>query len=102
MIQVQDTTAAIREQKTHRKDLRLKPSVMAQIERAALNVGMDSSTFITSVSYRAAQEIDKAQHKTILSNDTFNAFAAAIDNEVEGSEALTSLFEKRKELLIDG
>ncbi|MEG3663222.1 hypothetical protein V5299_15250 [Celeribacter halophilus] len=43
MIQVQDTTSALREPKSHRKDLRLKPSVLDAIERASLAVGMDAA-----------------------------------------------------------
>ena len=102
MIQVQDYTSAVREPKSHRKDLRLKPSVMEAIERASLAVGMDASTFITSVSYRAAQEIEMAQHKTILPLDAFDAFAEAVDRPGQPNSALAALFTKRDGIISDG
>ena len=99
MIQVQDTTSALREPKSQRKDLRLKPSVLDAIERASLVVGMDASTFITSVAYQAAQDIEAAQHKTVLSSGAFDAFAEAIDQPARANAALSDLFAKRSELI---
>jgi uncharacterized protein (DUF1778 family) len=101
MIQVQDTTSALREPKSHRKDLRLKPSVLDAIERASLAVGMDASTFITSVAYRAAQDIEAAQHRSVLPTKAFDAFADAIDHPAQPNAALTDLFANRRELIAD-
>ena len=101
MIQVQDTTSALREPKSHRKDLRLKPSVLDAIERASLAVGMDARTIITSVAYRAAQDIEAAQHRSVLPTKAFDAFADAIDQPAQPSAALTDLFTKRRELIAD-
>ena len=101
MIQVQDTTSALREPKSHRKDLRLKPSVLDAIERASLAVGMDASTFITSVAYRAAQDIEAAQRRSVLPTKAFDAFAEAIDQPAQPNPALADLFAKRRELIAD-
>lgn len=101
MIPASDPTSAFNEPKSQRKDLRFKPSVIDAIERASSAVGMDSSTFITSAAYRAAQEIEAAQHKTVVSPKAFDAFAAAVDHPAQANPALTALFEKRRELLGD-
>lgn len=101
MMQAQDTTSAVNEPKSQRKDLRFKPSVIDTIERASQSVGMDSSTFITSAAYRAAQEIEAAQHKTVVPTDVFDAFAMAVDSPAKANPALAALFEKRKALLED-
>lgn len=101
MISVSDPTSALNEPKSQRKDLRLKPSVMDAIERASTAVGMDSSTFITSAAYRAAQEVEAAQHKTVVPSAAFDAFAAAVDQPAHANPALSALFEKRSALLSD-
>ncbi|MFK8034161.1 MAG: DUF1778 domain-containing protein [Hyphomicrobiales bacterium] len=101
MLNEQDTTSTINEPKSQRKDLRFKPSVIDVIERASQAVGMDSSTFITSAAYRAAQEIEAAQHKTVIPADAFDAFAHAVDRPAKDNPALSALFEKRKALLED-
>lgn len=102
MIQLNKVDEGFQESKSLRKDLRFKPSVMAAIERAASVVGMDSSSFITSVSYRAAQDIEKAQYRTVLSDAGFDAFAAAVDGSAQNNQALADLFAKRGALLSDG
>ena len=99
MSQIQDTTSALCEPKSHRKDLRLKPSVLDAIERASLAVGMDADTFITSAAYRAAQDVEAAQHKSVLPSEAFDAFADAIDQPTRPNAALSDLFSKRRELI---
>lgn len=101
MIPASDPTSALNEPKSQRKDLRFKPSVIDAIERASSAVGMDSSTFITTAAYRAAQEVEAAQHKTVVSSEAFDAFAAAVDRPAQANPALSALFEKRSELLGD-
>lgn len=91
MTQIDDATDAGPEAKSLRKDLRLKPSVMAAIERAALAVGMDTSSFITSAAYREALAIEAAQHRTTLPQEAFEAFAAAVARPGERREPLAAL-----------
>ncbi len=99
MIQGTDSTAGIHEPKSFRKDLRLKPSVIEAIETAARSVGMDTSTFITSVAYREAQAIESAYHQSVLSDQAFDRFAAAVDKPAVANDALAQLFKRRAELL---
>ena len=101
MIPVADSTAGIHEPKSFRKDLRLKPSVMKAIEAAARSVGMDTSTFITSVAYREAQAIETAYHQSVLTDQAFDRFAKAVDKPGVANDALGQLFERRSELLRD-
>lgn len=101
MIPGADSTAGIQEPKSFRKDLRLKPSVMETIEAAARAVGMDTSTFITSVAYREAQAIETAHHQSVLTDQAFDRFAEVIDKQGAGNDALAQLFARRSELLRD-
>lgn len=98
----QDTNDAIPEAKSLRKDLRLKPSVMVAIERAALAVGMDTSTFITSAAYREALAVEAAQHRTVLPQEAFDAFAEAVNRPGERLDSLDSLLKARQSLQSDG
>ncbi|MBT2132309.1 DUF1778 domain-containing protein [Planktotalea lamellibrachiae] len=101
MIQIADYTASLRESKSVRKDLRMKPSVVAAIERASTCVGMDTSTFIASAAYDAAQKVEKAQFRTSLSDEDFDTFASAVDRPGRRNEALGHLLKLRSELLTD-
>lgn len=91
MSQNDDATDAGPEAKSLRKDLRLRPSVMAAIERAALAVGLDTSSFITSAAYREALAIEAAQHRTTLPQEAFEAFAAAVAHPGERRDSLAAL-----------
>jgi len=102
MIQVQDHTASVCETKTHRKELKMKPSVAEAIKNASLAVGMDMSTFISSAAYKAAREVEFSQHQTVLSVDAFDAFAAAVDAAGTRNSALGALLQRRNDLFQDG
>ncbi|NOX41883.1 MAG: DUF1778 domain-containing protein [Alphaproteobacteria bacterium] len=102
MIQVQDYTASVRETKTHRKELKMKPSVAEAIKNASLAVGMDMSTFISSAAYKAAREVEFSQHQTVLSADAFDAFAAANDAQGTRNPTLGTLLQRRNDLFQDG
>lgn len=95
-------TDAGSEAKSLRKDLRLKPSVMAAIERAALAVGMDTSSFITSAAYREALAIEAAQHNTTIPQEAFEAFAAAVAYPGERRDSLAALLAVRDTYRSDG
>lgn len=99
MIHFQDYTSDIRESKSRRKELRFKPSIIDAIERASQAVGMDSGTFIMSAAYRAAQEVESAQHKTILPTHAFDAFAEAVNRPAKDNPALSALLDKSRALI---
>ena len=102
MIQSHDHTASVQETKTHRKELKMKPSVAEAIKNASLAVGMDMSTFISSAAYKAAREIEFSQHQTVLSEDAFDAFVVAVDAPGTRNPALGALLQQRNNLLRDG
>jgi len=102
MIHIADHTSQIAETKSQRKELKLKPSVAAEIQAGADAVGMDMSTFMASAAYRMALDVSAQQHLTTLQPDQFDAFAKAVDYAGQKNQALTALFEKRRALLKDG
>ncbi len=102
MIQSQDYTASIAETKSQRKELKLKPSVAKAVREAAEAVGMDMSTFMASVSYRAAQEVQRSMQVSDLPEAQFQAFAAAVDGPGLRNEALAALIAKRNAVVKDG
>lgn len=101
MIQMHDCTAALPERKTQRKELRLKPTVERTIRRVAASLGMDESTFISSAAYRVAQEVEASQFLTVLPEEQFKAFAAAVDAPAKENEALTELLLQSQSVLVD-
>ena len=104
MIQFEDTTASATEKKSARKELRMKPGVAAKIKDVALMVGMDESTFITSAAYQKAQEIEQSQFISILPQDQFDAFSAAVTVTSKGecNEALAGLMKQSGDTFVDG
>lgn len=101
MIQMHDCTAALHEKKTQRKELRLKPTVERTIRRVAASLGMDESTFISSAAYKTAQEVEASQFLTVLPEEHFKAFAAAVDAPAKENEALTELLFQSQSVLVD-
>ena len=95
-MQYEDTTAVVRETKSARKELRMKPAVASKIKDVAAMVGMDESTFITSAAYQ------KAQFVTVLDAAQFEAFAAAVAGDGERNDALSDVIRHSHDLLVDG
>ena len=67
MLNFNDSAAAIDEPKTARMEQRTKPHVKAQIQRAAALLGVDETTFVTSVALERAQATIVDHERTILS-----------------------------------
>ena len=101
MIQLQEYIVPQAEAKTARKELKLQPSVLSVIQEAARYVGMDSSTFITTAAYTRAKEIELAQFTTLLPQDQFAAFAAAVDREGKANDVLAGSIAKSRTLFVD-
>lgn len=101
MIQMYDYAETLHERKSQRKELRLKPTVENAIRRAAASLGMDESTFISSAAYKVAQEVEASQFVTVLPEEQFKAFAAAVDAPAKENEALTALLIQSQSLLAD-
>lgn len=90
------------EAKTARKELKFHPSVLEVIKSAARSVGMDPSTFITTAAFDRAKEVERAHHMTLLPDDRFDAFAAAVDGAGQKNTALAKTIEKSRTLFADG
>lgn len=101
MIQYCDYTALVVEKKTKRKEVCFKPTVHERIRAAADSVGMDESTFIASAAFQKAQEIEASQFVTTLSDDLFDAFAAAVDGPGKRNEALAAVLLRSRTAFVE-
>lgn len=101
MIQMHEYIAPQAEAKTARKELKVQPTVLATIKRAAQSVGMDPSTFITTAAFDRAKEIELAQFSTSLPEVQFAAFVAAVDGEGKANDVLANSIAKSRTLFVD-
>ena len=101
MIQMQEYPTPYTEPKSARKELKFQPSVLEIIKSAARSVGMDPTAFITTAALERAREIELVQHHTALSEQQFEAFAAAVDQEGKQNDALASSIAKSRALFAD-
>lgn len=67
MLNFSDAAAAIDEPKTARMEKRTKPSIKAQIQKAAALLGVDETTFVTSAALERARATIADQERTLLS-----------------------------------
>jgi uncharacterized protein (DUF1778 family) len=74
-----------------RINLRTSPEAKALIERAAAIMGSTVSSFMVQNAYEAARRIVADKDTLMLSQQAFDAFAAACDNPPEPTEALVKL-----------
>lgn len=97
-----DTVSAIDEPKTARMEQRTKPHVKAEIQRAAALLGVDETTFITSVAYERARETIRDHQRTVLAPEDQAAFFAALDAPAKPSKALKEAVALHKKLVRRG
>ncbi len=88
MLNFNDCAAAIDEPKTARMEQRTKPHVKAQIRRASALLGVDETTFVTSVALERAQATIADHERTILSAEDRDAILAALDTPAAPTDAL--------------
>ena len=67
MLNFHDPAAAIDEPKTARMEQRTKPHVKAQIQQAAVLLGVDETTFVTSAALEQARLTIADHERTLLS-----------------------------------
>ena len=70
MLNFRDSAAAIDEPKTARMEQRTKPHVKQQIQQAASLLGVDETTFVTSVALERARLTIAEHERTVLSAKT--------------------------------
>ena len=88
MLNFDDYAAAIDEPKTARMEQRTKPHVKAQIQRAAALLGIDETTFVTSVALERAQVTIADHERTILSAADRDMVLAALETPAPPTDAL--------------
>jgi len=88
MIAFEDATASFKEPKTARMEHRTTPGVKKTIQDAAALLGVDETTFVTSVALERAREAIAAHERTVLRGRDRDAFFAALEAPAEPSDAL--------------
>ena len=75
---------------------RTKPSIKAQIQRAAALLGVDETTFVTSAALERARATIADQERTQLSAEARKQVLAVLDNPPEPTEALRGAMKLHK------
>ena len=88
MLNFHDPAAAIDEPKTARMEQRTKPHVKAQIQQAAVLLGVDETTFVTSAALEQARLTIADHERTLLSAEDRDVILTALDAPAEPTEAL--------------
>ncbi len=88
MLNFNDTATAIDEPKTARMEQRTKPHIKAQIQRAAALLGIDETTFVTSVALERAQATIADHERTLLSATDRDAVLSALEKPEPPTDAL--------------
>ena len=88
MLNFQDLSADVAEPKSARMEQRTKPSIKAQIQQAAALLGMDETTFVTSVALERARETLADHERTRLSAADRELVLALLEAPPKPSKAL--------------
>ena len=102
MLDFRDWAADIEGPKTARMEQRTKPHVKAQIQQAAALLGVDETTFVTSVALERARETIEDHERTILSAKDRAVVLAALDNPAEPTDELKEAMALRRERVAHG
>jgi len=102
MLAFSDQTAAIDEPKNARMEQRTKPHVKAAIQHAAALLGVDETTFVTSVAYERARATLKDHETTVLAPADHDAFLAALDAPSAPTDALKEAAQLHQERVRNG
>jgi len=102
MLNFRDWAADIEGPKTARMEQRTKPHVKAQIQQAAALLGVDETTFVTSVALERARETIEDHERTILSANDRAVVLAALENTAEPTDELQKAMALRRERVAHG
>ena len=102
MLNFRDWAADIEGPKTARMEQRTKPHVKAQIQQAAALLGVDETTFVTSVALERARETIEDHERTILSANDRAVVLAALENTAEPTDELKKAMALRRERVAHG
>ena len=102
MLRFEDSAAAIDEPKTARMEQRTKAHVKERIQYAAALLGVDETTFVTSVAYAQARETIKDHERTVLAPEDRAAFFSLIDAPAMPTEPLKVAVKRHREIVRRG
>ena len=102
MLDFRDWAADIEGPKTARMEQRTKPHVKAQIQQAAALLGVDETTFVTSVALERARETIEDHERTILSAKDRAAVLGALDSPAEPTDELKEAMALRRDRVAHG
>ena len=102
MLDFNDYAAAIDEPKTARMEQRTKPHVKAQIQRAAALLGIDETTFVTSVALERAQATIADHERTLLSAADRDVVLAALETPALPTDALREVMAMHDARVVQG
>lgn len=102
MLNFSDWAADIEGPKSARMEQRTKPHVKAQIQQAAALLGVDETTFVTSVALERARLTIADHERTLLSAEDRAAVLAALDAPAEPSGALREAMALHRERVTRG
>ena len=102
MLNFKDTAAAIDEPKTARMEQRTKPHVKAQIQQAAHLLGVDETTFVTSVALERAQATIADHERTVLSAADRDVVLAALETPAPPTDALREVMAMHDARVVQG
>ena len=102
MLIFDDYAAAIDEPKTARMEQRTKPHVKAQIQRAAALLGIDETTFVTSVALERAQATIADHERTLLSAADRDVVLAALETPALSTDALREVMAMHDARVVQG
>ena len=88
MLSFHNSADAIDEPKSARMEQRTKPLVKAQIQQAAALLGVDETTFVTSVALERARITIAEHERTVLTAQDRDVILAALDAPAEPTDAL--------------
>ncbi len=91
MLNFKDTAAVIDEPKSARMQQRIKPYAKAQIQQAALLLGVDETTFVTSVALERAQATIVDHERTILSDADREVVVNALNSPAPQTDTLRKI-----------
>ena len=102
MLNFHDWAAEVEGAKTTRMEQRTKPHVKAQIQQAAALLGVDETTFVTSVALERARMAIADHERTLLSAEDRAAVLAALDAPAEPTAALREVMALHRDRVTHG
>ena len=102
MLRFEDSAAAIDEPETARMEQRTRAHVKERIQYAATLLGVDETTFVTSVAYERARKTIDDHERTVLAPEDRAAFLALIDAPAPPTDALKVAVKRHREIVRRG